>query len=138
MFAKVLVAYDGSVQSKKAFETALEIATRFAATLEVLAVIRLPEPAVRVELDAVLEEARKHYDEEFQQLDARAAARGLQISTITEVGHPAEQIVHVAERDGIELILMGRRGRTGLQRWVLGSVSERVLRYAHCGVLVVH
>jgi nucleotide-binding universal stress UspA family protein len=57
--------------------------------------------------------------------------------TVIEVGHPAEHLVAMAEREGVDLIVMGRRGRTATARWLLGSVSERVLRYAHCPVTVV-
>jgi nucleotide-binding universal stress UspA family protein len=49
-----------------------------------------------------------------------------------------EQIIHRAEADGIDLIIVGRRGRSMISRMMLGSVSERVLRYAHCPVMVVH
>jgi len=47
------------------------------------------------------------------------------------VGHPAEQVIHRAEVDGIDLIILGRRGRSMIARMMLGSVSERALRYAH-------
>jgi nucleotide-binding universal stress UspA family protein len=46
--------------------------------------------------------------------------------------------VIAAEREKVQLIIMGRRGKTMFKRWMLGSISERVLRYAHCAVLVVH
>lgn len=51
--------------------------------------------------------------------------------------HMDKALAGVAERDGIDLIVVGRRGRSTLERWLLGSVSERVLRYAHCPVLAV-
>lgn len=56
----------------------------------------------------------------------------------TEVGHPAKVLVRVAREEAFDLIVLGRRGLTPVQRWMLGSVSERVLRYAHCPVMVVH
>jgi nucleotide-binding universal stress UspA family protein len=46
--------------------------------------------------------------------------------------------VIAAEREKVQLIIMGRRGKTMFKRWMLGSISERVLRYAHCAVLLVH
>jgi nucleotide-binding universal stress UspA family protein len=138
MFRKILVAFDGSPQARKAFDVGLEIARRFGAELEAMAVIRLPEPAVRVELDAALEEGRRVFAERFGELAAAAAAAGVTLQSRLEVGHPAEQIVHAAERDAADLIVMGRRGVSRFERWMLGSISERVLRYAHCPVLVVH
>jgi hypothetical protein len=49
-----------------------------------------------------------------------------------------EQLIHRAEADGIDLIIVGRRGRSMISWMMLGSVSERALRYAHCPVMVVH
>jgi nucleotide-binding universal stress UspA family protein len=138
MFERILVAYDTSDQSESAFRNGLELAARFQAELLVLSIARPPEPPTRVELQAELESARQHYEEAFARLRAAASKRGVVIQTAVEVGHPAEQIVRIAERERSELIVMGRRGKTKLERWMLGSVSERVLRYAHCPVLVVH
>jgi nucleotide-binding universal stress UspA family protein len=138
MFRRILVAYDGSPQSRKAFELALEIAARFGAELAVIAVVRLPEPAVRIELDAALEEGRRHFADEFRDLAPAAAARGVPFSGKVEVGHPAEHIVHASSGGAADLVVMGRRGLSRFERWMLGSISERVLRYADCPVLVVH
>jgi len=68
----------------------------------------------------------------------KARFRNLEVKTDMAVGHPAEQIIHRAEADGIDLIILGRRGRSMISRMMLGSVSERALRYAHCPVMVVH
>lgn len=81
--------------------------------------------------------AREHYEEAFAKLRNEAARRGVAVRATVEVGHPAEQIVRLAERERGDLIVMGRRGKTTLTRWMLGFVSERVLRYAHCPVWVV-
>jgi nucleotide-binding universal stress UspA family protein len=62
----------------------------------------------------------------------------IELETDVAVGNPADQIIHRAEEVQASLIVMGRRGRSAIQRWVLGSNSERVLRYAHCPVMVVH
>jgi nucleotide-binding universal stress UspA family protein len=137
MFRKILAAYDTSDQSESAFVHAVELAARFQADLLVLSIARPPEPPTRVELQAVLDSARQHYEEAFVRLRAAAGKRSVAIRTAVEVGHPAEQIVRTAEKEHSELIVMGRRGKTTLERWMLGSVSERVLRYAHCPVLVV-
>jgi len=138
MYQRILVAYDTSTQSESAFGHGLELAARFQGELLVLSIARPPEPPTRVELQAVLESARQHYEEAFARLRTAAGKRGVTIRTAVEVGHPAEQIVRIAEKERSELIVMGRRGKTVLERWMLGSVSERVLRYAHCPVLVVH
>jgi nucleotide-binding universal stress UspA family protein len=137
MIKNVLIAFDGSDQSRRAFQFGLEIAGKFQATLLVLGVVRLPEPAISVEIDAMLDRGREHFKEEFDALGKKAESAGVKFETHVAVGHPAEQILRQAEDSHADLIVMGRRGLTRATRWILGSVSERVLRYAHCPVAVI-
>lgn len=137
MLRTILVAFDGSDQSRSAFDLGLEIAAKFNAKLLLVGIIRLPEPAISVEIDAMLDRGKTHFAEEFEQLAERAKAAGVQFETEIEVGHPAEHIVRYAEDNHADMIVMGRRGLTRATRWILGSVSERVMRYAHCPVTVV-
>ncbi len=137
-FRKLLVGYDGSSQSEKAVDMAFSLAECLDATVLILAVARPPEPSISVELEAVLDDAKEHFEEAFRKILEKARSRGLEVKTDMAVGHPAEQIIHRAEVDGIDLIILGRRGRSMIARMMLGSVSERVLRYAHCPVMVVH
>ncbi len=137
MLRTILVAFDGSEQSRSAFDLGLEIASRFNAKLLVVGIIRLPEPAISVEIDAMLDRGRTHFAEEFAQLVEKAKEAGVQFETEVEVGHPAEHILRYAEDNHADMIVMGRRGLTRATRWILGSVSERVMRYAHCPVTVV-
>jgi nucleotide-binding universal stress UspA family protein len=137
-FRRMLVGYDGSPQSDKAVEVAFSLAQCMDSTLLILAVARPPEPATSVELGAVLDDAREHYEEAFKKILEKAQAHDLDVKTDMAVGHPGEQIIHRAEVDSIDLIILGRRGRSMISRMMLGSTSERVLRYAHCPVMVVH
>jgi nucleotide-binding universal stress UspA family protein len=134
----MLVGYDGSPQSEKAVEVAFSLADCIDSTVLIFAVARPPEPATSVELEAVLDDAREHYQEGFRKILEKASAHDLDVKTDMVVGHPGEQIIHRAEVDKIDLIIVGRRGRSMISRMMLGSVSERVLRYAHCPVMVVH
>jgi nucleotide-binding universal stress UspA family protein len=139
MFRRILVGYDGSELAKKALVAALEVAQAFRGEVLALAVVRPPEFAeLGVELEGVLEEAQGPIAEAFRFASREAARRGVPLRTESRVGHPAETLVRVAEEGGYDLIVLGRRGLTPVQRWMLGSVSERVLRYAPCAVLVVH
>jgi nucleotide-binding universal stress UspA family protein len=137
-FRRMLIAYDGSPQSEKAVELAFSLAECLDSSVLVFAVARPPEPATSVELGAVLDDAREHYEEGFKTIREKARAHNLEVKTDIAVGHPGEQIIHRAELEGIDLIILGRRGRSMISRMMLGSVSERVLRYAHCPVMVVH
>jgi len=136
MLKKILVAFDGSPGALKAFDFAADLAAAFRGELLVVAVIRLPEPTTSLELGAVLDSMKEQYERDFATLRSRLGDRAA-LRTSVEVGHPAEHIVAVAEREGVDLIVMGRRGHTAIARWMLGSVSERVLRYAHCPVTVI-
>jgi nucleotide-binding universal stress UspA family protein len=131
------VGYDGSKQSESAVDIALSLARALDASVLIFAVARPPEPPTSVELEAVLDDAREHYEQGFQAIRNRAAEE-IDLATAIGVGHPAEQIVHKAETENIDLIILGRRGVSRFEKWLLGSISERVLRYAHCPVMVVH
>jgi nucleotide-binding universal stress UspA family protein len=137
MLRKILVAFDGSESANKAFDFGADLASAYGAELIVLSVIRLPEPTTSLELGAILDDAREQFAKHFIALRQRLGERAT-IRTEVQIGHPAEHIVAYAEQERADLIVMGRRGRTTIARWMLGSVSERVLRYAHCPVTVVN
>jgi nucleotide-binding universal stress UspA family protein len=137
-FRKLLVGYDGSKESDKAVDVAFSLAECMDSSVLIFAVARPPEPSTSVELEAVLDDAKEHFDQAFTKIAEKAKGHEIEIKTATAVGHPAEQIIHRAETDGIDLIILGRRGRSMISRMMLGSVSERTLRYAHCPVMVVH
>lgn len=136
-FRKMLVGYDTSAQSEKAVDVALSLAESIDATVLIFAVARPPEPATSVEVEAVLDDAQEHYEQGFVRIRQKAAAQEIMIETAVAVGHPAEQIIHRAEAEKIDLIILGRRGTSMFEKLLLGSISERVLRYAHCPVMVV-
>ncbi|MFZ1986806.1 MAG: universal stress protein [Desulfatitalea sp.] len=137
MIAKILVAYDGSCQAQNAFTFGLEMAGKYSAAIAVLSVARPPEPPVNVEVQAVLEHATEYYQSQFAKMKDQAAANGIPCTFEVRVGHPAEQIVHVAEEQKMDAIVMGHRGESLFQKWLLGSVARKVLSYAHCTVVVV-
>jgi nucleotide-binding universal stress UspA family protein len=85
----------------------------------------------------MLDNAREHFEEQFRQLIQRAKNLGVELETDIAVGHPVEQIVHRAETDHVDLIILGRRGKSRFEMMLVGSTAEKVLRYAHCPVMVV-
>jgi nucleotide-binding universal stress UspA family protein len=134
---KLLVAYDGSKQSEKAYAQALDIASKFSARIIVLAVARPPEPPTAVEMEAVLDSAVEHYESRFEDLRKKAESLGIETEFEVRTGHPAERIVQVAQDENADAIFMGHRGESFIQRWLLGSIAKRVLTYAHCTVVIV-
>lgn len=135
---RILVAYDGSLHAEHAMNVALSMAADMKAKVYVLSVIRPPEPAESAEFHAVVDEARGKYEKSHAPIRELAKQKDVELETEIVVGHPAEQIIHMADKMQASLIVMGKRSHTILHRWMIGSNSERVLRYAHCPVMIVH
>jgi len=74
----------------------------------------------------------------LKSVQAKAEAQGVQIHTVVREGEPHKMITDVAKQEGVSLILMGSHGRKGLTRLLMGSVTERVIGFAPCPVLVAH
>ena len=137
MNSRILCAFDGSGAAEKAFDYALALAGAFGAELSVLAVAQPPEPAEDVETEALLESAQEHFKTRFEDLRKKADARKASVTFEVAVGHPAEQILYRADAIGADHIVIGHRGKNAFQRWLMGSVSKRVISYATCNVTVV-
>ena len=88
-------------------------------------------------MQAVLEYATEYYKTRFDSLKKKADAVSIETRLDVAVGHPAEQIVHGAVKESADMIVIGHRGESLLQKWLLGSVAKRVLSYALCPVLVI-
>ena len=138
MIDKLIIAYDSSDESKKAFQMGLELAAKFSAQVLVISVARPPEPPVTVEMEAVLERASEFYRSGYDSLRETASALGITPRFEIRMSHPAEQIVLLANEENAQMIVMGHRGGGSfLQRWRLGSIARRVMNYARCTVVVV-
>ena len=140
MLKNILVAFDGSEQSRRAFDFALEMSrycTGALPEITVLSVAQPPEPIDIVEMDAIIESATQHYEEHFKGLREKAKAESVEIMTDIVVGHPAEQIVKYAAEQKSDMIVVGQRGKSKIESWLLGSVSKRVSSYAPCTVTIV-
>jgi nucleotide-binding universal stress UspA family protein len=137
MIRNILLGYDGSPSAKHAFELALDLARRFGADLHVLAVARPPDFGDEVETEAAIEHSRRHCDAVLSALRASLGHETVKAKFHVAVGHPAEQIVRYAEQHAIDHIVVGHRGRTLFERWLIGSVARQVIAYAHCAVTVV-
>jgi nucleotide-binding universal stress UspA family protein len=136
-FNRILIGFDGSSQSEKATEIGLSLAQSLDSKVLLFAVARPPEPATMVELSAMLDDAREYFEEKFKKAAQRAKDLKVELETDIAIGHPVEQIVHRAEADRVDLIILGRRGMSRFEKMIVGSTSEKVLRYAHCPVMVV-
>lgn len=137
---RLLVAFDGSPSAVKAFDTALDMAGICSGSVQeiyVVAVAQPPEPADLVEVDAILDGATEYFGKLFAELTEKAKDKPVTVTTEVLVGHPANQVVHYAAEKQCDLILIGQRGKSRVEEWLLGSVSKRVASYARCSVLIV-
>jgi nucleotide-binding universal stress UspA family protein len=145
MFQHILLASDGSDNALRAAHAAAEIAKKFDARVTLLTVFNPPVmappflggPEPMIDAEVLTQQA-----EEIQEAVERRTGQALEQHGVVyearrEVGHPVDHIVGVAEKEHVDLIVMGSRGLGGLQSFLLGSVSDRVLHHAHCPVLIV-
>jgi nucleotide-binding universal stress UspA family protein len=141
---KILLATDGSKEARLAARTAVVLADKTDSELHVVNVglqdygypiYAVPElEEVRGIAEEVTKEARKLLDAEVEQVEA---AGGSVAKAHLGIGRPEVEIVRLAEEIGAGLIVMGSRGRGGIGRSLMGSVSDSVVRHAHCPVMVV-
>ncbi len=99
-FRKLLVGFDASPQAERAVEVAMQLSQCLDAEIVLFAVAWLPKPATRVEVHAILDDAREHYTAAFEKLASSAKDHGLNMKTEIVVGDPAGQIIHRAEAGG--------------------------------------
>lgn len=139
MISKILVGFDASEESYKAFDFAVDMVTSHkpAPEIVVLSVIRPPEGMNLVDTDSLEEEAAEEFKTEQSGLVEKAGSKNLRISTEVAVGHPADTIVKYADENGCSLIVVGHKGRSRLGGLLLGSVARHIISLAHCSVVVV-
>ena len=140
---KILLATDGSEEATLAARSAADMATKTASELHVVYATPIPlaiDPTtdvLRASQEAKESERRrahKFLDEQLKQVEA---AGGSVTQSHVRMGRPDEEIVTLAEELGAGLIIMGSRGWGGIRRALMGSVSDSVVRHAHCPVMVV-
>jgi nucleotide-binding universal stress UspA family protein len=137
MYRKILVGYDGSDAGRKAFDVALDLSAKHGAELWVVTVAQPPAIGDEVETEAVIENSRNYHRGLLAELRSAIADKGVNVHYEVAVGHPAEQIIYDADRHGVDLIVLGDRGRSKLARLLLGSVSRHVVEFAGRPVMVV-
>jgi nucleotide-binding universal stress UspA family protein len=143
----ILVATDGSEEAALALTTAADLAKSTNSELHVAYVFPTavqrpfpnpitsrPQEVLEHELEEAMHQAQEFLDREVEQVKAEGV-------TVTDShlvrGQPDRELVHLSEELGAGLIVMGSRGLGGVRRALMGSVSDSVVRHAHCPVLIV-
>lgn len=135
-YNKIAVAIDFSAQSIAAFERAVEVAKQHEATLLLISIVDTQSFGAIAAYDAKYgEQIKKERSEQIEQLKVKAQDAGVtNVETKVEFGSPKAILT---EQQDINLIVIGATGLNRVEKMVLGSVSERIVRYAKCDVLVV-
>lgn len=138
LFKKILIPTDGSEYTKAAIAQGLELARLMDAQVTALYVVdqtsfvNFPMDSTVVSIYSVLEKEGK---DAVDYVLAEGQKKGVKVEAMVEEGSPVKKIVDAARTH--DLVVMGTLGRTGISKLLLGSVAERVVRYAPCPVLVV-
>lgn len=142
MYRKILIPLDGSALAEIVFPHARELARNFNSEVVLIHIadkedsksLRLPQAYV----DRMAATIKRQIagDRKRRSVNTQVT-RGTKVSGEVAVGSPAEEILRFADRNEIDLILMATHGRSGISRWVMGSVADRVLRSSRIPVLLV-
>ncbi|MGC2063495.1 MAG: universal stress protein [Thermodesulfovibrionales bacterium] len=133
---RILVATDGSEYSQGAIREAIGFAKICSSKLYVMSVVNViadGETSTQLAEDEMEAEAQKHLDA----VKAHALKDGVECDTFISYGEPDQNIVDEAAKKRIDLIFIGRRGRTGLKKMLMGEVASKVIGHADCKVIVV-
>lgn len=156
MFQKILVALDHAETGQSVFEKAIEFAKVNQSQLMLLHVISpldegiptpmypMPDSLYPMQHEAFIRSSAQMFSQAeaagldmLRARDAAATAAGVRCEFTQHVGDPGDVICTIARTWNADLIMMGRRGRSGISEFLLGSVSNYVLHHAPCSVLVV-
>ncbi|MNR86216.1 Universal stress protein F [compost metagenome] len=141
---KVLIATDGSDYSQRALKQMKAYLP--ATTEEVLLVNVSPNPNLGaigvvgppyIDYTALADQLRAEGQAILEQGGAELDRQGFKVRLIFREGDPATEILELAQTEGVGLIVVGSHGRTGMRRFLLGSVSDKITTHAPCSVLVI-
>jgi nucleotide-binding universal stress UspA family protein len=140
MYQRILLPLDGSEMAEQALPHAVALAEHFGAELVLLRILE-PFPPVRgmsaADLAAIRQQTNEWTQEYLDRLTADLRDRAIVIETAIVEGNPGVVVTQYAEANRMDLIVMCSRGRSGLSRWLMGSVADRVMRGSAVPVLLV-
>lgn len=134
----IVVGTDGSAGAEAAVERAAEVAQGTGARVHL--VTAYPDiPSYRERIGSSAKRQSIDLQEVADSVLARATGKlsGIEVETHSREGDPAQVIADVAQEQGADLIVVGDRGLTGLERFLLGSVSSKLSHHAPCSVMIV-
>ncbi|WP_435347370.1 universal stress protein [Haloarchaeobius sp. HRN-SO-5] len=138
MYDRILFPTDGSEPADSVLDYALQIASEHGATLHVLNVVDTSQDSLTRVREDVVDVLEQEGNEIVDEAAERVSERGISVVPEVVQGDPYTSIVEYSDRVGADLIVMPTHGRHGLERFLLGSVTERVINSAEVPVVVVN
>lgn len=135
-YRKILLATDGSENAKSAACSGLEIARSTGAEVYAVYVAGI-SCCSSIMPESYDWEIGKEGSEAVTEIEDMGKEIGLKVNSVLLQGHPAQEILDFAEKNNIDMIVMGTQGKAGIDRFLLGGVTEKVVRHAKAEVLVV-
>ena len=132
-YRNIVIATDGSENSQRAVSYGIELAKLSGATVHALYVVDTT-PFSSIPMDAGWEEM---YEALRREVKKRGDVSGVEVREVLLEGHPSKEITDFAENNNVDLIVVGTLGKTGFDRFLMGSVAEKVVRGSKVPVLVV-
>jgi nucleotide-binding universal stress UspA family protein len=147
MFERILIATDGSKHSERAAEAGIEMAKLYGSAITALFVVDIGKEyaplgdLISKVADDLIAGIRSNLQNQGEKATKRveemAEKAGIAVTKKITEGYPTEDIIRISEEDDMQLIVMGGIGATGLDRFLLGSVADKVVRSSKIPVLVV-
>ncbi len=143
MYKKILLPTDGSEFAQKAEKHALFLAEASGAEIIALSVVEtsfsigLPADDTIFHINQMLKKETEKNLEKVEKMKEEAHS-DVKIELKVSEGSPADVILELIEKENIDLVVMGSSGKSGFDRFIMGSVAEKVVKAAECSVLVVY
>lgn len=147
MFNKILLPTDGSKQAERAGEHAISLADISGGNIIVLYVIdtyylnALPQQDLREQLDKELRtegtEAVEKFKRKLEESQCEGKCKNVNLITMIKEGKPADVILKTIDDEGVDEVVMGKSGKQGIEKFILGSTTERVVRGSKVPVHVI-
>lgn len=139
-YRNIVIATDGSENSQRAVSYGIEIAKLSGATVHALYVVdTTPFSSIPMDAgwEAMYETLRREGEKAISEVKKRGEVSGVEVREVLLEGNPSNEITDFAENNNADLIVVGTLGKTGLDRFLMGSVAEKVVRGSKVPVLVV-
>lgn len=133
MFDKILVSLDGSELSEQALPCAEEVVSRLGSKIILLQVAESTDSGMHHVQELYINQIAQRVTETVK----KTRPEGVEIEPVIILGSPADEIIKYADKNDIGLVVMGTHGRSGISRWALGSVANKVVRGSKSPVMLV-